>query len=133
MGHIAADIAERTHRMARSTDPISPSILAADHATVLALQSLIDYQPINPDLRTEHLVQLQTSLAQATQTRRAIEVALDNARNIEAETSHVYHDLVVSSRAHVSVQYGTDSAAVAMVGLTRKSERKRPTRRTPKA
>jgi hypothetical protein len=88
-----------------------------------------DYQPLDANLRTEHLTQLQATLSQAVQSRMALEVALDNARTIEAETSHMYHDLVVRSRAHVGVQYGPDSAAIALVGLKRKSERKRPVRR----
>jgi hypothetical protein len=125
--------AERIWKMPRPNSHVSPSILAADHATVMALQSMVDYQPVNPSLSIPQLLQTQATLAQATQARRAAEVALDNARRVEAETSHLYHDSVVSARAYVVVQYGPDSAAVAQVGLTRKSDRKRPTRRAEKA
>jgi hypothetical protein len=113
----------------RPTSPVPPSTLATDHATVLALQSLVDYQPLDSTISIANLLQVQGALFQAKQNRQAIEVALDHARRVESETSHIYHSLVVNSRVHVVAQYGPDSAAVTLVGLTRKSERKRRARR----
>jgi hypothetical protein len=94
----------------------------------MAMQSMVDYQPIHAAHSIANLVQLQASLAHAAQTTRQAEVALDAARALEAEISHTYHDAVVGARAHVVAQYGPDSAAVEQVGLTRKSNRKRPVR-----
>jgi hypothetical protein len=118
--------------MARSTAPVPAPALAADHATVIALQGLADYQPTNPDCSVAQLLQLQASLTQAEQAEADIESALAQARRVRAETSHRYHDCVVLSRTQVQAQYGPDSIAVERVGLTRKSNRKRPTRRTAK-
>jgi hypothetical protein len=115
--------------MARTTSPVSPPVLAADHTTVMALQSLVGYQPFDANLTVPNLLQLQATLAQARQATSQAEIALDQARSIEAQTSHLYHNAVVAARAHVFVQFGSDSAAVEQVGLTRKSNRKRPARR----
>lgn len=115
--------------MARRRPPVPTPTLAADHATVKALQGLIDYQPTNSTYSIANLLQLQATLTQAEQAEKAAEVALEQARSVRAETSHLYHDLVVGSRVQVVAQYGTDSSAVSLVGLTRKSERKRPVKR----
>jgi hypothetical protein len=115
--------------MARQTTPVPSPTLAADHVTVKALQGMSDYQPVNPAYSTAQLLQHQASLAQTEQAAKAAEVALAQARKAQAEASHVYHDAVVGARAQVVALYGPDATAVALVGLTRKSERKRPVKR----
>lgn len=117
--------------MPRYSPPVSPLILAADHATVLAIQSLSDYQPSNPDYSTAQLLQLQSALVQADQATKTAEYALDEARRVRSEISHSYHNAVIGARVQVIGQFGPDATAVALVGLTRRSERKRPTRREP--
>ena len=115
--------------MARRTIPVPHVTLTADHETVKALQGMIDYQPLNPAYSSTQLMQLQATLTQAEQAEKEAEVALAQARAIRAETTHTYHDAVVGARAHVVAQYGPDSTAISLVGLTRKSERKRPVKR----
>ncbi|NTW01427.1 MAG: hypothetical protein HGA19_08965 [Oscillochloris sp.] len=115
--------------MVRRINPIPSPILAVDHATVKALQGMIDYQPINAAYSTAQLLQLQATLTQAEQAEKAAEVALAQARSVRAEASHFYHDAVVGARTQVIAQYGPDATAVALVGLKRKSERKRPVKR----
>jgi hypothetical protein len=75
------------------------------------------------------LLQLQASLTEAEQAEQAARVALDQARAARAEATHLYHDAVVAARTQVIAQYGSDAAAVSLVGLTRRSERKRPVKR----
>jgi hypothetical protein len=115
--------------MARRTTPVPQPTLAADHATVMALQGLSDYQPINPVYSTAQLMQAQAALTQAEQAEKEAEIALAQARSVRAEMSHTYHDLVVGARAQVIAQYGPDAPAIALIGLTRKSDRKRPVKR----
>lgn len=119
--------------MARQTAPVPPPTLAADHATVMAIQTLVDYQPVNPAYSTAQLLQLQSSVIQTEQAEKIAEVALAEAKAARAAASHQYHDAVLGARAHVVAQYGPDATAVALVGLKRKSERKRPVRRPPAA
>lgn len=107
--------------------------MAADHATVLAIQGLNDYQPVNPTYSIAQLLELQATLRENEQAERATEVAFEQARKARCEASHAYHDAVVGARSVVVSQYGPDAAAVALVGRTRKSDRKRPARRQPKA
>jgi hypothetical protein len=116
--------------MANTKVAVQGAALVADHATVKALQGLVDYQPVNPAYATAQLLQLQASLTQAEHAEKAAEQAYVEARNLRRATAQLYHDSVVGARAQVVAQYGPDAAAVALVGLTRKSERKHPVRRT---
>jgi len=116
--------------MNRRTTPVPPTTLAADHTTVIALQGLSDYQPMNASYSTTQLLQMQAALAQADQAEKAAEVALAQARSVRLAASHAYHNLVVGARAQVIAQYGPDAPAISLIGLTRKSERKRPARRS---
>ncbi|NTU82516.1 MAG: hypothetical protein HGA45_24625 [Chloroflexales bacterium] len=103
--------------------------MASGRTWVSATQSLPDYQPMNPDYAAAQLLQLQAALAQAEQAEQVAEQALAQARALRAECSHRYHNAVVGARTQVLAQYGLDSHVVALVGLTRKSDRRRPTRR----
>jgi hypothetical protein len=55
--------------------------------------------------------------------------ALKSARTVEAEAERAFHAGILGAKAEVLTQYGADSSAVQLVGLTRKSERRRPVRR----
>jgi hypothetical protein len=69
----------------------------------------------------------------AEQNERATQIAHEQTRQTRVEASHQHHNGVVGARSQVIVQYGPDAAAVTLVGRTRKSERKRPSRRQAKA
>lgn len=65
------------------------------------------------------------------QAEMAAEHALEQIRDSKSDVSHEYHSVVVGGRASAVAQYGPDSHAVALVGLTRKSDSKRRNRRKP--
>jgi len=56
--------------------------------------------------------------------------ALAIARDVAAAAEWVLHEGILGARSQVIAQYGPDSNAVQMLGLKRKSERKRPTRKS---
>jgi hypothetical protein len=67
---------------------------------------------------------------QATErARRAYEQAL----LIEATATQDFHESMLGAKNHVRAQYGDDSYAVQAIGLTRKSDRKRPARKASSA
>jgi hypothetical protein len=109
---------------------VSPTTLAADREAVQALQDLLDYTPRNPAHSTPALQQLEAELTQAEQAEGRARRALDEARDMVDTLARRFHNAVLGAKTEVIVQYGTDSLAVEKVGLKRKSERKRPSRRT---
>lgn len=114
--------------MAARLNRIPPLTIAADRSTLLALQGLNDYQPLNNTYSVATIQQYEASLTQAEQAVIRAQEALDHARAVEIEAAHVLHNAVIGARQHVIAQYGPDAAAVQIVGLTRKSDYKRPTR-----
>jgi len=112
---------------------VSPSTIAADREAVLALQDLLDYTPRNPAHSTPALQQLEAELTLAEQAESRARRAYDQARDHADEAARRLHNAVLGAKAEVIVQYGSDSPAVEHVGLKRKSERKRPSRRSAAA
>jgi hypothetical protein len=108
---------------------VTAAALAADREAVLALQDLLDYAPRNVAFSTPALQQIEAELTQAEQAEGRARRAFELARTQADEVARRFHDAVLGAKAEVIAQYGTDSPAVENVGLKRKSERKRPSRR----
>ncbi|MBX0330202.1 hypothetical protein K2Z83_21260 [Oscillochloris sp. ZM17-4] len=115
---------------------LTPSEIAADRATLQAIESLGTYQSVNPAYSIEALRQIDAALRAAQdateQARRIYEQgrqAYEQARDTEYATAKMLHDLILMAKAQVKVQYGADSYAVKAIGWTRRSDRKRPARK----
>jgi uncharacterized membrane protein YccC len=115
---------------------ITPAQIAADRATVRAIESLVEYQSINPAYSTEALLQLDATLRAAEEaTEQARQVfergrqAYEQALDVEQGTARMLHESTRMAKSQVLVQFGADSYAVKAVGWTRTSDRKRPARK----
>lgn len=105
------------------------SVIAADRAALKAIQELVDYQSVNPACSTVALAQVEATLRAAEEATERARRAYEQARAVEADTARMFHSGVMAAKAQVLAQYGSDSYAVQAIGLTRKSDRKRPVRR----
>ncbi len=103
------------------TRRLSLEVLRADHMTLVALHALADYHPHNP----AHTAEVIAGLDETIRTGNTHE----SARNGAIAAEWAVHNALLGAKAQVIAQYGTDSDAVQSLGLKRKSERKRPTRR----
>ncbi|MEI6181060.1 MAG: hypothetical protein WCP31_09920 [Chloroflexales bacterium] len=108
---------------------LPPQVITADRSTILALQGMDDYAPHNDIYSIASLQQAEGTLTQASQAVMRVLAALDQARAAENEAAHTFHNLVLGAKDQVIAQYGPDSPAVQSIGLTRKSNYKRPGRR----
>ncbi|MEI6778717.1 MAG: hypothetical protein WCK70_17595 [Chloroflexales bacterium] len=108
---------------------LAPSIIAADRSILMALQGMSDYQPHNSTYSVATMQQYESSMTQAQQAVIRLQEALEQARVVEIETSHAFHEAILGAKDQVIAQYGPDATAVQIIGLTRKSDHKRPTRR----
>lgn len=115
--------------MATRTKRLPPSVIAADRELLRAIQTLSDYQPINALYSVAVMQQQEASLTQAELAIVRLEEELKQARMVAAETGHMLHTTGLGMKDQVIAQYGPDSTAVEIIGLTRKSARKQPTRR----
>ncbi|HMQ34148.1 MAG TPA: hypothetical protein PKD53_25670 [Chloroflexaceae bacterium] len=109
--------------------PVPPDVLKADHATINALKDIPTYAPHDPAYSTEALIARQVRLAASELRYGRTVLAEDEAQRQLIEDGWDLHDSAVVARLTVKAQFGPDSPEVHAVGLTRKSDRKRPSRR----
>jgi len=112
---------------------ISSQILDADRAALRAIADMSDYAPSNGAITTAALQHLETTLAMAELQEERTKRAADAARDAAVEAGRRFHEAMLIAKAQVVGQYGPDSAAVEAIGLKRKSERRRPSRRRAQA
>jgi hypothetical protein len=115
--------------MAAQLKRLPSSVIAADRELLRAVQSLSDYQPINSAYSVAVMQQQEACLTQAELTIVRLEEEIKQARLVAIETSHAMHNTGLGMKDQIVAQYGPDSTAIGIIGLTRKSEYKRPTKR----
>lgn len=104
-----------------------------------AQQRLNALSTINPALDLGNGLTLAAYRAQVTSMQakqdayNALLSQADQAQNELLEAEKAIRDLSERMLAGVASKYGKDSSEYEMAGGTRKSERKRPTRKTPPA
>jgi hypothetical protein len=103
--------------------------MQADRTALIGIQSLPDYTPNNSAYTAARLDELGRAMEAARQAEIRAVQALAMARDAAAEAEWALHDGILGAKAQVIAQYGADSNAVQLVGLKRKSERRRVARR----
>jgi hypothetical protein len=116
----------RTHRLP-SND------IQADRQALNGIQLLNDYAPMNRAYSTEHLEELGRAMEAAHQAEARAVQAQAIARELAIATEWALHDALLGAKTQVIAQYGPDDHAVQLLGLKRKSERRRPVRRATEA
>ncbi|KPV51391.1 hypothetical protein SE17_21460 [Kouleothrix aurantiaca] len=109
---------------------LSPSEITSDRNAVSALNDLADYTSVNPNYSAEALATMEEELVASQQKERRAQTALDAARDEVTAKAWALRKAVQGAKAQVIAQYGPDSNAVAALGLKKKSEYRRPARRT---
>lgn len=103
--------------------------LDADRDALRALKDLEDYRPVNPEHSVEALTALDQSLREAEEAEARIQKALAAARETSIRAGRAFHSTMQGAKDQVIAQYGRDSLAIRSIGLTRRSDRRRPIRR----
>lgn len=110
--------------------------LANDEAAIIAIKNMEGYLP-GPGLPSiEDLMAMTTNVRSHTEAYQVAQNealiaqnSVTSARNDLIQAENERHEAVMRLKAYVIAQYGRDSNEVRAVGLKRKSDRKRPTRR----
>ncbi|WP_309715268.1 hypothetical protein [Armatimonas sp.] len=109
---------------------VTPAQLQADRDTLIAAKALSDYAPRNNkySVASADAAQLRNDNARTRVLRAKAELAaaLDEERSSGVE----FHEIGIGIRDEVMVQYGSSSDAYASVGRKKRSERKRPVRKS---
>src|SRR5665213_3815540 len=115
------------------TVKIRPVLLQADRDSFAALKNIADYAPSNASLTVAKIQALQDDMVAKDEAEVQALAAHDSARDDATDSEWTYHNAILAAKDQVKAQYGADSNELQAVGLTKKSEIKKPSARTPKA
>lgn len=101
----------------------------ANRNALIGLQSLPDYMPANRAYTVERLLEIAQEVERLREEEVRAAQTLAMLRDQAASAEWAMHDGILGARAQVIAQYGPDSHAVQLLGLKRKSERKRTVRK----
>jgi hypothetical protein len=107
----------------------SPALMREDTQAYTALLALEDYQPANPAFSKEAMTQLYQVMQEAAEVEVNATNAMATARDTVVAAEWDFHNAMLDVKAQVLAQYGFDSDQVQSLGLKKKSEHKRPTRK----
>jgi hypothetical protein len=108
---------------------LSTDELQANRQALSGIQLLTDYAPANTTYTAAHLSELGRAMEEAQQAELRAAQAQAIARELAIAAEWALHDGLLGAKAQVIAQYGPDAHAVQLLGLKRKSERRRPVRR----
>lgn len=114
------------------TVQIKASVLAADRASIAAVQEIQDYAPSNKDYETQSLLDAQTDLDHKLALLAQADAAVKTARDEAVLSAHAMHNKVVGMRDSVGVQFGKSSNQFQAVGRKKATEYKKPKRKASK-
>ena len=112
---------------------LAPIILKADQNAYISLSDFRDYQPANPACSRQYLAQILEEMRLARQKELNLEGALAAARDASRQAEWRFHNAMLDVKAQVIAQYGANSDEVQALGLKKKSERRKPSRRLRKS
>ena len=116
--------------MARNENKaLKPDIIAADREALLALKQREGYAPANQSIRPEALSAIETRLSEAEEGVVHATQALKVASNLRTARAWELHNAMLLAKAAVTSQYGPNSDAIESLGLKKKSNYRRPSRR----
>jgi hypothetical protein len=108
---------------------LSASHIQSDRHALIGVQSLPDYTPISSAYSALKLADLQHAMEDAQQAEIRAQQALSTTHDAATTAEWAFHEGVLGAKTQVIAQYGPDSNAVQLLGLKRKSERRRMVRR----
>ncbi len=103
--------------------------IKANRKALSGIQSLEDYAPRNSAYSVDRLEVLHQQMEAAQKEEERMVATLVATRTAAIEAERTFHEAMLGAKSEVITQYGADSSAVQRLGLKRKSERRRPTRR----
>jgi hypothetical protein len=112
------------------TRRLTQSVLFKNRMTLISIQTLSDYAPTNPMHSPTALAELYQAVEKAQQEEIRTQNAAAAAREAAVAAEWALHNALLGAKAQIVAQYGHDADAVQAIGLKKKSNRKRPTRRS---
>lgn len=111
------------------TRRIAPAVLQADLESFAALQAITNYSPANAAYTLAAITTLKQNMEAKQTAETQAAAALASARDTATDGEWGFHDAMIGAKIQVTAQFGENSDEVQAVGLKKKSEYKKPTRK----
>ena len=108
----------------------SRKVYNADQSALDAIRDIEDYAPQKTAFSVDRLNALAATLELLLQDERRAMNKLDAVRDAKAQAAAELHEAILGAKQQVLAQYGPDSNEVQAIGLKKKSEYRRSTRRS---
>jgi len=115
------------------TARVRPDVLLLDQAAYTALQAITNYESVNARFSKANVTADFEAMQAARQAEINAQNALAAARDAAVAAEWQFHNSMLGVKAQVIATFGDDSNEVQSLGLVKKSERKRPTRKAKAA
>ncbi|MDT7687666.1 MAG: hypothetical protein QOE46_425 [Acidobacteriota bacterium] len=113
------------------TRRIVSTILSADREAFDALQGITNYAPANQAYSTANIKTIRDRMDDLQRDAIQAEAMAAAKRDAATAGEWEFHNVVLGAKVQVTAQFGDNSDEVAAVGLKKKSEYKKPSRRKP--
>ena len=112
------------------TRRLNPKEVQADKDTVAAFVTLAPtYAPSNAAYALANLQTALSTMTTAQNTEVSAQGALNTARDGANAKEWAFHNAVLEAKKQVAAQYGSDSDQLQAIGLKKKSEYSKPTKK----
>ena len=111
------------------TQRLNPKVLQADRDTLAALKGIPDYKPANDTYSLANLLASESAMDEGQTKEIQDEATAKASRDDATALEWAFHDDMIEAKAQVKAQYGSDSNQVQAVGLKKKSEYKKPSKK----
>ena len=111
------------------TERLKPRIIKDDINCCDVITGLTGYKSAQVQYSRTELEATQKAMTDARKAEVKADVAARTARQVALRAEWEFHNRVLGAKSQIKAQYGEDSAEIKSIGLKRKSEYKRPTRR----
>ena len=109
---------------------LKPAVVQEDKDVVAAIATLAPtYAPANAAYSLTNLQAAQTAMITSQNTEVQKKGDYDAARDGANTSEWAFHNKVLEAKKQVAAQYGSDSDQLQSIGLKKKSEYKKPTRK----
>ena len=114
------------------TKRLEPKTIQEDKDVVAAITTLAPaYAPANAAYSLANLNTAQSGMATAQATEVQKQGEADAARDTANTAEWAFHNKVLEAKKQVAAQYGSDSDQLQAIGLKKKSEYSKPTKKKP--
>jgi len=115
----------------KNTRVLRPVILQDDLDGYAALKAIPDYKPSNPGFEVSKIEDSYNNMVAKQVYYAQKEAEFKAARDEKVLAEWDFHDKLLGAKEQVIAQYGKSSNEVQAIGLKKKTEYKKPTRRKP--